>query len=80
MIDPANDRVEVFDLAAKSITPLKNAGGNVVRIPSLVTVKYSCTVPLEDKNSIFIQGGTIGTGYNKLEFFNGSVKEELALT
>ena len=69
MIDPANDRVEVFDLAAKSITPLKNAGGNVVRIPILATIKYSCTVALEDKNSIFVQGGSNSTKYDQIKLY-----------
>ena len=62
MSDASTDLLEVFDTNAKTISPLKDPSGASVRIPSLVLLKYSCPVLLDDDDgiSMFICGGEIG--------------------
>jgi hypothetical protein len=55
------DIVEVFDGKTRVLEPLKDIHGNSVKIPSLTNLINSCSVVLEEKNSIFVIGGAINS-------------------
>jgi len=51
------DIVEVFDTNKKTIEPLTDTNGAKVQIASLTNLAHSCSVVLEEQNSILVIGG-----------------------
>jgi hypothetical protein len=56
-VKASSDIVEVFDGSRRVIEPLKDINGGLVKIASLTNLKFSCSVVLEEKNTIFVTGG-----------------------
>ncbi len=51
------DIIEVFDGTKRVLTALKDIFGAVVKIPNLTALLLSCSVALEEQNSIIVTGG-----------------------
>ena len=57
---PANDVIEVFDMTTMQLSTLKAPNGTDLKVATVTNISliYPCMVPLEDKNSIVVTGGT----------------------